>query len=236
MPRAYPRYTTYLPGELDAALRRLSPQHFAEGGLNPAVLPTVHGSGSRLIHEHTLGISFPDGTEGTCRYVRKAPNFHQFFYDHTSPLDGFTTTLPVTALFERMQNTVVAIEEAMHTRTTAAFASAVEWEKRDYFRRATLPQDKSRTIDAALFQMTARQAKKDAGTYAVCVRIGRKYLPVVIRAFGCLEEANAAWRNIARPNTTVCGLSRLDRAWKPLRFNPAYADLMPSIRSEDIRR
>lgn len=258
-----PRYTTYSDDQLVAIARKLVPagqpvpdartlRQKSNGAATPdsnTRIDTVIGGRTRLLKEHTCAVSYPDGANGICRYVRIGPEWHFFHYRHqgsteaadkdsgddaiTEPcIDNRFLTgspLPTQRVFERMANTPEAIETKSRELAGAAFADAVTHEQKDRFRRATPPGGNK--PDSALFQFSAKRAKEIGGRYALCQRVGKRLLPYSA-LFATLAEANAAWEARGNSCLTVACACRWTRQWETPRFNPLYGRF-PCLQTND---
>jgi hypothetical protein len=177
---------------------------------------------------HRFAVTYPCGGSGHCRYERLGPACHRFrFFDW----DG--AELPRQYRSERLPSGgAPAIEATGQNLTTAVYAEAIQREQADWFRRASLPGDGSRTIDPARYRLKAGKARRLAGRYALCVRVGPSLLPCS-RTFEHLEEANQAWRTGGTNDVYVACCSRLDRRWLLPRYNPLYAEGHPRKEGDD---
>ena len=211
-----PRYTTFANGELETRLKEMAPNaRFIS-------IPQSAGQGrtgsGTLIKEHCFTVTLPDGTESRCRYDRLGSQYHRFDYAYH---DG--TALPRQNLFERLANDVRSIEAKGRELASACFRDAIEYERRNYFARASEPSDGSRKKRPEKYRMNAKTAKKLGGYYAVCHQTQKGLLPFGV-AYATLERANAALMETDRPNAVVACCNRLDRCWEAPRFNPERKD------------
>ena len=212
-----PRYTTFAPGELEERLRELSPNG-AFFCVTQSEAQTMHSRGSVLLKEHRFPVTLSDGTEAACRYERLGSQYHRFEYTYR---DG--STLPRQSVFERLSNDGRSIETKGQQLAQQCFRDAIEWERRDYFARASEPSDGSRKKRPEMLRLNAKTAKELGGWYAVCLRAPTHLFPMSA-AFSTLEKANAAWKEMALPNTVVACCNRLDRCWECPKWNPLYAE------------
>lgn len=212
-----PRYTTFAPGELEQRLKELSPNgtFFC---VTESVAQSAHRRGRVLLKEHCFQVLLPDGTEASCRYERLESQYHRFEYTYR---DG--TSLPRQHVFTRLANDTRAIEEKGRELATACFREAVDWERKEYFARASEPSDGSRKKQPQKYRLKAKTAKELGGCYAVCLRTPTHLFPVS-SAFSSLEKANSVWKEMKMPNTVVACCNRLDRCWQVPKFNPLYAE------------
>lgn len=210
------RYTTFAPGELEARLRELSPNgdFFC---VTESEAQTVARTGSRLLKEHRFTVTLPDETKSPCRYERLGSQYHRFEYVYQ---DG--STLPRQNLFERLANDRSIIEAKGQELAEQCFRDAVEYERRDYFARASEPSDGSRKKQPEKYRLNAKTAKELGGYYAVCLRAPGHLFPIG-RAYPLLQQANAAWCEMNKPDTVVACCNRLDRCWEVPKYNPLYA-------------
>jgi len=210
------RYTSFQPGELEAQLRELTPP-----GQSVPTLSMVKG-GKALLKTHSCKVQYPDGHSGECRYERMAPKWHLFHYVYEE--------LPIghQAYTYAMENSVASIEAKAQELTAAAYRAAIDYERRNYFQRASEPKDGSRKRQPHLYRMKAAQAKELAGRYALCRRSGTM-LFVFGKAYESLNEANAAWREMGDTKIVVGCCNRLDRCWQLPRFNTLYAEFDPRV-------
>jgi hypothetical protein len=211
-----PRYTTFAPGELEKRLRELAPKG-SFFYVTQSDVQAVHSRGRVILKEHRFPVTLPDGTEAQCRYERLGSQYHRFEYIYQ---DG--SALPRQNVFTRLANDSRSIEEKGRELASACFREAIEWERKDYFARASEPSDGSRKKRPEKYRMKAKTAKELGGCYAVCLRTPTSLFPVS-SAFSTLEKANAAWKERALPNTVVACCNRLDRCWELPKFNPLYA-------------
>ncbi len=216
-----PRYTSFAPGELEQRLRELSPKGDFFG-VTQSEAQAAHSRGRILLMEHRFTVSLPDGTEAACRYERLGSQYHRFEYTYR---DG--TELPRQSVFERLANDGRSIETKGHQLAEQCFRDAVEYERRDYFARASEPSDGSRKKQPEKYRLNAKTAKELGGWYAVCLRAPTHLCPIG-RAYPLLEKANAAWKEMNQPGTVVACCNRLDRCWEVPKWNPLYAD--PAVR------
>jgi hypothetical protein len=73
MASPFPRYTTFGPEERE----RLGLLGTAAGST-----PTPHQRPGAPIKAHRFAVTYPDGTQGECRYERLGPAWHRFrFFD-----------------------------------------------------------------------------------------------------------------------------------------------------------
>ncbi len=236
----YPRYTTYREEELRETLRGLDPDGRYPQPDILALKQVKKGatSRSRLLKSHECAVSFPDGREGMCSYTRGGPAWHIFRFTYRDYIGS--TSLPVKYSLERIENSPAAIEARAKALATAAFADAIDRERRDYFCRVT--ENSSRKAQPEKFQMSARRAKHIAGKYALCLSVGGKLLAVSL-LFDSLEAANTAWKERReefgdKRLMVGCG-NRLDRCWELPRFSPLYKDYdprqIPEQRQEQVQ-
>jgi hypothetical protein len=198
----YPRYLTYAhrQEELAARLRELDPTgQVSVASLTAAANSSSNGGGkesagttgrSRLIKSHSCPVCFPDSRTGTCAYSRGGPAWHQFRF--TYGMDGMGTSLPVQNLTERLGNDRASIEAAARRLAEAAYAAAIQRERKEYFQRASEGGGRKRRPERC--QMKADRAKQLAGRYAVCQRVGSRRLLPVAGTHERLDDANAEWR------------------------------------------
>lgn len=220
------RYTTFRAGELEDEIR-------ARGG-NPDACSGLLASprnGSRLRKAHSCAVRFPDGSEGRCRYERGGPAWHLFHFELGTFTEGEFKPdrephLPRQGWSKTLGNDLAAIEAKARELAQAAFADAIERERREFFMRAS--EGRGRTKNPALYSMTARNAKRLAGRYALCRPIG-KTLIAHAPLFATLAEANAAWMERFNPALVVACGNRLDRCWQQPRFNPLRASSPASL-------
>gem|GEM_PF-6809294 len=212
-----PRYTTFAPGELEARLKELAPNgdFFC---VTESETQAAARTGSRLLKEHCFQVTLPDGTEAQCRYERLGSQYHRFEYTYE---DG--STLPRQNIFERLANERSVIEAKGQELAEQCFRDAIEYERRDYFARASEPSDGSRKKRPECYRMKAKTAKELGGYYCVCQVYGASLLPRSV-AYSSLEQANAAWKEMNKPDTVVACCNRLDRLWEVPKYNPQYAD------------
>lgn len=181
--------------------------------------PVRTGSG-RLLKQHHGAVTFPDGTNGTFAYERLGPACHRYEYRYNESGHKGGILLPRQYLTRPLGNTPANIEEAGRKFAEKAFAEAIERERREYFRRATPPSGER--LDPAAFQFSAKRAQEIGGTYALCLRLGAKLLPVGEKRFPTLAEANTAWQERPEAERTklVVGCAcRWSRRWEKPRFN-----------------
>ncbi len=212
-----PRYTTFAPGELEARLKELSPN----GGffcVTESEAQIAHRTGSKLFKEHRFPVNLPDGNEASCRYERLGSQYHRFEYIYE---DG--SALPRQNLFERLANERVSIEAKGQELAEPCFRDAIEYERRDYFARASEPWDGSRKQRSECFRMKAKTAKELGGHYCVCQVYNRSLFPRTV-AYRSLERANEVWKELDLPNMIVACCNRLDRMWEVPKYNPLYAN------------
>ena len=152
------RYTTFAPGELESRLRELSPH----GALYSAGNSERTATG-RFLKSHSFAVSLPDGTEGSCCYERLGPKFHRFIYTYE---DG--TVLPHQIVWEALPNDPQSLEQEGQSRTEACFRDAVEYERREYFCRASEPSDGSRKQRPEMFSDES-QGRQRAGRALRCL-------------------------------------------------------------------
>jgi hypothetical protein len=118
-------------------------------------------------------VSFPDGTDGTCRYERLGPACHRFEYRY-----GDGAAMPWQHLTRPLENNGYAIEQQAQALAAACFTQATEAERRDYFARASEPTSGSRKADPSRYQFSAKRARAVGGRYALCCRVGERLIPV----------------------------------------------------------
>lgn len=213
----FPRFLTYGPGELEALLRD-------QLGLAPdAPLPYETTGRDKLVKEYSFAVSYPDRTEGTCRYDRRGPSYHLFHYTYR---DG--TKLPVQWWTQRLANDLPTIAAKGKELATGVYARACEEERDRYFKRISVPCNGTRSPHPERSQMTVTRAKELAGRYALCLRPGKRLI-AVSPSFGTLAEANAAWTQQQNTTLVVACCNRLDRCWEIPKYNPLYADFDPRI-------
>jgi len=104
---AFPRYTTFPPGE--KPVRDRGP----------------------LLKAPSCPAAFPDGSRGECRYTRYGPRWHRF--DYARP-DG---PLPHRYCSEPLANDAASIEAKAAELAVLSFREAIETERKDRFARAT---------------------------------------------------------------------------------------------------
>lgn len=215
------RYTSFKPGELEAALREIAPNAVF---VPPSGHSSGNGSNGRLMKEYTFAVTYPDGIEGSCRYERGGPTWHlfHFLYRDGAPLPRQTVT-------SRLSNDSGSIEAKGNALVAACYAEAITRERETYFQRATEPSDGSRKKRPDRYGMKANKAKELAGLYAVC-RVTRERLWVEGTMYRELEKANAQWRERGDTRLVVACCNRLDRCWEVMRFNPLYAECDPRER------
>ena len=218
----YPRYVTYTNDELRTTINKMDPTGIS--GVTVDQLRMSGGAvGGRLIKSHSCCVTFPDGVNGTCRYTRCGPNWHQFHYQHEGR-KGIAPTpsssLPMHHFTSRMENTVEAIAAKAQELAEEVYRSAIHAEWKDYFRRALPPNHRS--VDSVACQMTTKRAKEISGKYALCLRLGAKLVPSS-EPFETIEEANAAWKVRSDPRFLVACACRWSRRWELPRFNPLYS-------------
>lgn len=81
-----------------------------------------------------------------------------------------------------------------------------------------------RKADPALATLSRERAVALAGRYALCARLEPSgKLLVISVTFETLEEANAGWREMGKPELVVAIACRWARRWVPLRFNSGEA-------------
>jgi len=218
MSPAFPRYTTFKPGELEQALQQVAPGEAgaaaaAAAALSNASFPARPG---RLLKEHACAVSYPDGRDGACRYERLGPAYHRFDFTHE---DG--TPLAREWRMRPLENSVKAIEHQASELAPLAFATAVERERKEYFCRASESHERKKQPER--YQMSAERAKEMAGKYALCRPVGSALLPVS-PPFMSLDVVNTAWREVGDRRLVVACCNRLDRCWELPRYNPLYKD------------
>lgn len=212
-----PRYTTFAPGELEIRLRELSPNgnFFC---ITESEAQAAHRGGSKLFKEHRFTANLPDGTQAQCRYERLGSQYHRFEYTYE---DG--TPLPRQNLFERLANDRCVIEAKGQKLSEQCFRDAIEYERRDYFARASEPSDGSRKKRPECYRLKAKTAKELGGHYCVCQVYSRSLYPRTV-AYSSLERANEVWKELELPNMIVACCNRLDRMWEVPKYNPLYAN------------
>ena len=209
------RYTSFKPGELEQRLREFAPQASIS-----IPLTTSRDSGP-LQKSHTFTVLFPDGKSGTCRYERKGPRDHRFYYTYW---DG--TSLPYQTYWERLGNDTLALEQKGGELSVRCYQEAIRREREHYFRRASEPLDGSRKRNPERYAMKVERAKEFAGWYAVCQRLNRQFLPTG-KLYEDIEKANAAWREQGNICLVVACCNRLDRCWELPKYNTLYAEFDP---------
>lgn len=188
----------------------------------PGCVPRTPKRG-RLIRDLSCPVSYPDGTPGTCRYTRFGPAYHGLDYDYGS---GPGRRLAHLYSCQRWDNDAAFIEAKCREMAEQAFWRAVEQERKDFFARATLPEWTRRTVSPTGFQMCLRRARALGGRYALCVRVGTRFVPADGPVYDTLKDACEAWRKGDR-NLCVCCCSRLDRNWQLPALNPLVLDGHP---------
>ena len=232
----YPRYTTYTgDDELTAAIDRIDPLRLT--GITAFILRQGGNSGfgvgtrSSLLKEHDCAVLFPDGTTGTCHYVRGAPAWHIFRFRHPGRGENSTRPmhrrdLPVQHINVGLENTPTTIALKAQELAGVAYDAAIRQEAREYFRRVTKPAGYEDYDWCAPSIISCKRAKEIGGKFAVCIRIGNKLIPAGDTFFNTIEEANAAWRKSeARQERFVACACRWGRRWELPRFNPLYGEL-----------
>lgn len=219
MGQAYPRYTTFKAGELETAVHELGQRSGSPITREAAGhLASGHTSGRKgLRKNHDCSVSFPDGIQGACHYLRCGPAWHQFRYEHVSP-DGAFRSLPTQWETRRLENSIAVIEETAIRLATLAFEDAILRERKDYFQRAIAPSK----MGCSRPQMKAKRAKELAGRYALCQPVGTLLIPVAA-TFLTLEEAITAWQGQSNHALVIACCCRWSRRWERPRFNPLHA-------------
>lgn len=159
-------------------------------------------------------VEYLDGEGGQCHYDRLGPAYHSFTFtrgEEKRPLSHLWS-------IERIANVPEAIATKCQDLAQAAFWRAVEQERKDWFARATLKADSSRTVDPRSFRMNTFRARSLGGKYSLCVPVGTALVPAS-PTYDTLREACNAWENNHRHLVVGC-CSRLDRNWQLPRLNP----------------
>lgn len=174
-------------------------------------------AGSRLLKETVTNVSYPDGTEGQCRYERLGPACHRFTYRYQ---DG--AHMSRRYFSKPLGNDKLTVSECATAMSEAAFYDAVDSERKNWFQRATESETRKRKADGTQFD--AAHAREIAGQYCLCLKVGQKLIPVSDR-FGSIDQAHAAW--LRNKHTVIGCANRLDRRWEEPKYNPACADGHP---------
>lgn len=216
MARRFLRYTSFQPGELEARMKELTP-----AGQPPLALTVVRG-GKVLLKDHTCNVRYLDGRAGQCRYERLGPSWHVFHYVYEE--------LSIGRIYHGhpLINTPESIEAKAQELTETAYREAIDYERRNYFQRASEPKDGSRKRQPHLYRMKAADAKNLAGRYALCRRSGTM-LFVLGPAYESLEAVNNIWRELKDKTVVVGCCNRLDRCFQLPRFNTLYAEFDPRL-------
>jgi hypothetical protein len=190
----------------------------------PAVTPPDAPPKKRgaLLKAHRFGVSYPDGTEGTCAYERFGPAYHLFCHSY-----GDGSPLPRQYHTRQLGNRPEDVEAKGRELAAAAFSEAVERERKDRFARVTPPTDGSRKPDTSLFRLSPADAKRHGGRYALCLPMPSGRLVRSSATFATLAEANHAWEEVGDRRLVVACCSRLDRRWLAPKYNPLYAKGAP---------
>lgn len=216
----YPRFLTFKPGEREAFLRERL-------GLSAdAPLPYTETGRGDYIKSCTFPVTFPDRTEGNCRYQRKAPSWHLFQYTY-----GDGANLPVQYWNKPLAGYLPTIHAKGRELAEACYQRACRDERERYFQRASFPKDGSRSKRPERSQMTVARARILAGQYALCIRHGDGLI-AVSAIFNELTDANDAWRQERDSRLVVACCNRLDRCWELPRYNPLYAEFDPRTEEE----
>ena len=169
---------------------------------------------SKLLKGLDCLVEYPDGTAGICQYERMGPAYHSFTFQRGEK------KRPLSHLWslDRIANTPAAIGAKCSELAESAFWRAVEYERRDWFARATIGTGSSRTVDHRTYRMDLRRAKAIGGKYALCVAVGIGLVPYSAIQ-DTLKEACQAWKD-GKQHLVVACCSRLDRNWQLCELNP----------------
>ena len=253
MSLTYPRYLTFLPGELEKKLREIDNTLDDAPGRATALalaLTSLHGTAgtagsggggggrSKLLKIHRCPASFPDGFTGSCTYTRGGPTWHifQFIYGGEGTELIVPTFLPPIHWTQTMGNDIPGIEAKAKDLAEEAYLKAALREQTEYFARAS--EGSGRRKHPLQYRMTAGRAKEMGGKYALCVRVGgdsSDALVPICPAHEHLVKANADWLERRDPKTVVACCNRLDRKWQLPRFNPLYAEFDPRPKAEPVK-
>jgi hypothetical protein len=200
----------------------LTDEERAKLGLGPAadgspIVAPLSGNRSRLLKHHQGSVSFPDNTEGTFSYERLAPAWHRFHYRYSD-----NAKMPRQYLTEVLTDDPRSIERKAQEMAEKAYRAAIEEERKDYFCRASeTPGRKRKRVG---FQFRANRAQEIAGKYCLCVKVGKRLIPVTV-LFDDIYSAYDVWKE--RQHLVIGCANRLDRIWEEPRYNPAHADGHP---------
>jgi hypothetical protein len=200
----------------------LSDDERARIGISPSAStssesPAALGHRSRLLKHFSGSVSFPDNSEGTFSYERLAPACHRFDYRYS---EG--ERMPRQYLYEPLTNDPRSIERKAQELAEKAYRSAIEQERKDYFCRAS--ESAGRKRKRIGFQFRADRAREIAGKYALCIKVGKRLIPVSA-LFNDIYVAQEAWKE--QRHLVIGCANRLDRIWEEPKYNPAHADGHP---------
>lgn len=213
-----PRYTTFQPGELERDLKALALKTGAVADVPNAWDVKRHNP--LHLRWHECCVTYPDGTEGTCRYTRQGPKWHIFRLRHNCG------ELPLAYHGDTLGRDAASIEAMCQEKAAVAFGYAINQEQKDA-KRVQPPWTGygKRKADPKSFQLSHERAVALAGKYALCLKLcPSEKLIAVSGAFDTLDEANTAWREWNDTDLIVALAVRWARRWTIPCFNPVYAE------------
>ena len=187
---------------------------------------TARSTRSKLLKALDCTVQYPDGTAGICQYERMGPAYHSFTFQRGQK------NRPLSHLWslDRIANTPEAIGAKCSELSETAFWRAVEYERRDWFARATIGAGSNRTVNYHTYRMDLRRAKAIGGKYALCVAVGTGLVPYS-GILDTMKEACQAWKD-GKQHLVVACCSRLDRNWQLCELNPLTKEGHP--KREDL--
>jgi hypothetical protein len=220
MARRLPIYSTFQPGELEKQLKALALK-------TCAVTDAPEGWKANRLHRfhlkhHECEVLYPDGTSGTCFYIRHSPECHTLRYEWGEPSRfGTRESLPIVSFLEPLGRDTASVEAKMCELAASAFSSAI-WKERKDARCIQPPWTGygSRKADPKLFTLSRERAIALAGRYALCARLEPSgKLLAASATFETLDEVNAAFQERQNPALIVALACRWARRWMAIRFN-----------------
>ncbi len=223
-----PIYTTFPPGELEKTLKALALKTCvvtdAPNGWKASRLHRLHSKW------HECEVLYPDGSSGTCYYIRHSPKCHTFRYEWGEPSEnGYRESLPHVSFLEALGRDAGSVEGKIHELAPSAFSSAISKEQQDA-RRVQPPYMSYglRKVDSKLSTLSRERAIALAGKYALCARLQPSgKLLAVSTTFETLDEANAAFRERGNTELVIALACRWARCWMAVRFNPLHGEQPP---------